>query len=245
MVRTPNVRSRARATRRSARAAALALLAFAPTARAGLAQTPDITDTRYRSVLTHVSPLVAGVKWQVIDLNDEVELINHSGMTVTVYGYSQALANVAYDGGPYARILGNGTVQVNENSPAYYLNKSFYADYANVPKSASGAAPPRWVTEAKTGTYTWHDHRIHYTSPAVPLQVKDVHRTTFIFDWYIPIVVGSTRGYLAGKLYWIGEKSFSVPIGAIIALVVVAVGGAAFVIVVRRRRRTRPPREVW
>jgi hypothetical protein len=224
---------------------ALAFLASVAVANATVSQTPDITDTHYSSVLKRVYPLVKGVSWRVIDLNDEIEVINHSHETVTIYAYPQSSANVAYDGGKYAQILGDGTVQVNENSPAYYLNQSFFADFANVPASAGPTAPADWVTLARTGAYTWHDHRIHYTSPATPIQVTDVHRRTLVLAWYIPIEVGSTKGYLYGKLFWNGEKSFSFPIGAIIAFIVVVTGGAALVIVVRRRRGPTPQQEDW
>jgi hypothetical protein len=222
------------------------LLALAPVAHAALSQTPDITDTRYKSVLERWYPHVPGVKWKVIDLNDEIELINHSHEKVTVYAYPVTLKPGAnFSGGPYAEILADGTVAVNENSPAYYLNKTFYETGVSVPSSASATALPDWVTLAKTATFLWHDHRIHYTSPQTPLQVKDVHRTTFIFDWYVPITVGATKGYLYGKLYWLAQKPFSFPIGAIIALIVVVIAGSAFVVVVRRRRGPSAPREAW
>ena len=224
---------------------ALAFLALVPAAYATVSQTPDITDTHYTSRETRVEPVVAGVTWKVIDLNDEIELINRSHETVTVYGYSGA-QGVSYAGGPYARILADGTVQINENSQAYYLNDSFFADYANLPPSATADGRPyAWVTLAKTGEFTWHDHRIHFTGLGTPAVVKDVHRRTLVLSWAVPISVGSSYGALYGKLYWNAEKSFSFPIGAIIAFVVVVLGGAALVIVVRRRRGSTPPREAW
>ena len=226
---------------------AMASLAFVPAAYAAVSQTPDITDTHYTSVLKRVQPVVKGVSLKVIDLNDEIRLINHSHETVTVYGYSASDRNVAYDGGQYARILPDGTVQLNENSPAYYLNQSFYEIGVSVPASATDTAQPDWVTFAKTATLYWHDHRIHYTSPVVPdlIQRRGVDKRQFVFAWYVPIQIGSTRGYLAGQLFWNAEKSFSIPIGAIIAFIVVVMGGAALMIVVRRRRGSTPPREAW
>lgn len=243
--------ARRRARRRLLMLTALVALALAPAAHAALAavsQTPDITDTRYSSVLVSVHPQLAGVKWYVIDRNDELELVNHSRQTVTVYGYSGArsLKNVSYAGGPYARIEPDGTVQVNTNSQAYYLNQSFFANYANVPSTvAASGLPADWLTLAKTGEYIWHDHRIHYTSPSTPPVVTDTHRRTLIFDWYIPFTAGTSDGYLFGQLYWNAEKSFSFPIGAIIAFVVVVIAGAALVIVVRRRRAPSAPGEDW
>jgi hypothetical protein len=231
--------------RRVLPALALALLGLAPAAAATtVSQTPDVTDTRYTSVLLAERPVVAGLRWHVIDRNDEIEVVNHSREKVTVFAYSQEQRNVAYDGGPYAEILADGTVRLNQDSPAYYLNQSFFGTGA-VPASASASAPPDWVTVARNGTYIWHDHRIHYLAPGVPKIVTDVHRRTLVRTWYVPIEVGSTKGYLYGKLYWNAEKSFSFPIGAIIALIVVVIGGAALVIIVRRRRAAGPPREAW
>jgi len=233
--------------RRLLPAVALALLALAPAAHAAVSQTPDVTDTRYSTLLRAEHPVVAGVIWRVIDRNDEIELINHSHETVTVFGYPQEQRNVAYDGGPYAQILANGTVQVNTTSQAYYLNQSFLGNYADVPASASSRGyPVHWLTLAHNATYIWHDHRIHWLGLERPRIVTDVHRRTLVFDWYVPVQVGATKGYLYGQLYWNAEKAFSFPIGAIIALIVVVIGGAALVIVVRRRRGGGgPPREAW
>ena len=234
--------------RRLLSAVALAFLANVAIANATVSQTPDITDTHYSSILKRVDPVVEGVSWKVIDLNDEIELINHSHQTVVVYAYATSPPlGPNYSGGEYARILPDGTVQLNENSPAYYLNQSFYVGGVVVPPSASATAPADWVTFAKTGTLYWHDHRIHYTSPIVPpfVQKRGVQHRQLVFDWYVPIQVGSTKGYLYGKLFWDAEKSFSFPIGAIIAFIVVVIVGAALVIVVRRRRGGAPPREAW
>jgi hypothetical protein len=81
--------------------------------------------------------------------------------------------------------------------------------------------------------------------------VKDVHKTTLVFDWKVPIEVGAVRGDLFGKLVWIGKKPFSFPIGAIIAFVVILIASVAFVVAVRRRRlaeggsSAKPQREAW
>ena len=152
---------------------------------------------------------------------------------MTVYGYERD---------EYLRIYPDGAVQLNENSPAYYLNQSFFAGGVKPPPNATATATPDWVTVSKTATFIWHDHRIHWYAPGVPYTVKDVRRTQLIFHWRVPIEVGTVRGELYGKLVWIGEKPFAFPIGAIIAFLVVVVAGGLFVVVVRRRRAAaRPP----
>jgi hypothetical protein len=119
------------------------------------------------------------------------------------------------------------------------------------PANATSTAPADWVTVAKTGAFTWHDHRIHFFSTAVPYEVHNVDKTTLVFPWTVPFQVGATPGTLYGKLVWIGEKPFTVPIGAIIAFVVILIASVLFVLVVRRRRAedtgapARPSREAW
>jgi hypothetical protein len=219
------------------RIAAIAVLALLGAPAAAGAETVsqtvkgviDATNVHLRSTLLRVVPVVSGVSWFVRDLNDEIELINHSDKVVTAFGYS---------GEPYLKILPSGSVELNENSPAYYLNQSFFAAGVTVPAHATSTATPDWVTVAKTGTFLWHDHRIHLYYPGVPRQVTNLDRTTFIQSWTVPIEVGTTKGALYGKLVWIGEKPFAFPTGAIIAFVILVLASVVLVVVVRRRRAT-------
>jgi hypothetical protein len=202
----------------------------------------------YRSNITQVLPGVPGLHLEVLEFADRLALRNETGKTVIVYGYQ---------GEPYARVLANGAVEVNENSPAYYLNQNFYGD-VNVPSSASPTAKPRWTLVDRTGQFEWHDHRIHYMSPAVPAQVKDKGKRTKIFDWKVPLAVGSKPGAVDGELFWVPEQGTKTPVAAIVALIVIVLGALAIVLVVRRRRRTgggappgsgeepqKPARESW
>lgn len=218
--------------RRIAVLACLALLsapgaALATTIPQTVASAPAATNIHLRSTLLSVSPHVAGVTWKVLDYNDEILLTNRSRQQVTVYGYT---------GEPYARILAGGTVELNENSPAYYYNQTFYAAGVKVPANATSTATPDWVTVAKTGTFMWHDHRIHWFSAATPYPVKNVDKTTLVFHWKVPIEIGTVKGDLYGVLYWIGEKPFAFPTGAIVAFIAIVLAGGALVAVVRRRR---------
>jgi hypothetical protein len=183
----------------------------------------------YRSNITAIAPGVPGLSLEVLEFADRLVLRNHTGKTVTVYGYQ---------GEPYARVLANGTVQLNTSSPAYYLNQNFYGD-VNVPSSASPTATPHWSVIDRTGQLEWHDHRIHWMSPVLPPQVKDKGKRTKIFNWQVPISVGATPAKVNGQLFWVPEEGTKTPLGAIVALVAIALAGLAFVLVVRRRRRGR------
>ena len=179
----------------------------------------------YRSNITSVTPDVRGLNLEVLEFADRLILTNHTGKTVTVYGY---------EGEPYARVLADGTVEVNIDAPAYYLNQSFYAQ-VSVPASASSSAPPRWVVADRTGQFEWHDHRIHWMSPIPPARVRDKSRRTLIFDWQVPIQVGAQKGEVNGQLFWTPESSHA-PTVVIVLGVAIVLLGLLFVLYVRRRR---------
>jgi hypothetical protein len=185
----------------------------------------------YRSNITRVAPKVPGLSLEVLEFADRLVLRNHTGATVTVYGYQ---------GEPYARVMADGTVQVNTRSPAYYLNQSFYGD-VNVPSSASPTAKPVWTVIDRAGALEWHDHRIHWMSPVPPPQVKDRGKRTKVFDWQVPIRVGARKGAVYGELLWVPEPGTKTPLAAILALVAVVLAGLALVLLVRKRRQRGGP----
>jgi hypothetical protein len=163
---------------------------------------------------------------QVLNYDDRLQLINRSGKTVVVGGY---------DGEPYIRLLADGSVAVNRNSPALYLNEDRYGD-VSVPPSARKDAAPVWKEISRTGRYEWHDHRIHYMAKGTPPQVKDRNERTKIFAWRVPIQVGDRPVQLRGDLFW-QPQGGGLPRGALLGLAALVFGGIAFVEVVRRRRR--------
>jgi len=179
----------------------------------------------YRSTITAVTPRVPGLSVEVLEFADRLLLRNHTGRTITIYGY---------EGEPYARVLANGTAEQNARAPATYLNTNFYADVV-VPSIATSTATPRWEVVDRTGEFEWHDHRIHWMSPVPPAQVKDKSRRTLIFDWRVPIAVGASRGAIAGQLFWTPERS-KAPLAVIVIGAVIVIAGLLFVVFVRRRR---------
>jgi hypothetical protein len=206
-----------------------------PSAESGNPINDQGSSYHYRSEITSVTPNVPGLSLEVLEFADRLVLTNHTGKTVTVYGYS---------GEPYARVQPDGTTEQNVRSPAVYLNTNFYAN-VTVPPSASASDPPKWVVVDRTGQFEWHDHRIHWMSPVTPPQVTDKSKRTKIFDWSVPISVGVQKGVVDGQLFWVPESS-KAPTAAIVALIVIVAAAFAFVFFVRRRRKSRPPaREVW
>ncbi|MEA2284047.1 MAG: hypothetical protein QOJ21_90 [Solirubrobacteraceae bacterium] len=199
-----------------------ALLALIP-APAALAHQGN---PNYRSVIRGVTPKVSGVRLQVLNLDDRLELQNTSGRPVVVQGYN---------GEPYARILGDGTVQVNRRSPAYYLNDDRFGN-VKVPAAARAGAAPQWQLVDRAGRFEWHDHRIHWMSKVPPKQVTDTSKRTKVFDWRVPLQVGSARGAVAGTLFWQPKPGGGPPVAAFAGLGAIALLGLGAVLVVRRRR---------
>ena len=166
----------------------------------------------------------------MLGYDNQYELINKTGKPVTVLGYQ---------GEPYALILPNGNVELNQRSPATYLNEDRFGT-TPVPASANPKAPPVWKIQDKTGRFSWHDHRMHFMSKGVPNQVKDKHAKTKVFDYHIPMLVGGKRVVLNGTLFWRGTpKGF--PVAAAVSLVAVAALALAGIALVRRRRREPQP----
>jgi len=208
-------------------------------------------DARYRSIVRGVEPAVSGLRVQVLNYDDRFELDNRTGETVTIYGYNRE---------PYARVDADGTVSVNRNSTAYYLNDE---RYANVPVPEAVREHPRaapdWEVQDRTGRFEWHDHRMHWmVSGQVAPQVRDQSVRTKVFDYAVPIAVGGRRAAIAGTLWWVGEQGgSSFPIAAVVAFALVVLALGAAVAIVRRRRgggpgagdrderEPSPAREAW
>jgi hypothetical protein len=198
-----------------------------PTLESGNPINDQGSNYNYRSYVTGVAPNVPGVNLQVLEFADRLILTNHSGKTVTVLGYQ---------GEPYGRVLADGTVQLNTSSPAYYLNQNFYGD-VNVPPSATATTTPHWTVVDRTGRLEWHDHRIHWMSPALPLQVKNKAKRTKIFNWQVPLQVGARKATVDGVLFWTPAHT-NAPAAVIPVLVAIVVLGLLLVLFLRRRRRS-------
>lgn len=211
-------------------------------------------DPHYRSVVAAIAPPTDGLSAQVLDHDDALLVVNKSDRDVTI---------LDLDGKPYARLLADGTVEVNahssmatgENAPpsssterdsadaALYASTTLLAhgdeehgaDHAPAP---SAALPAAWVTIDKTGRYEWHDPRINYRAHPVPPQVTDQSKETKVKDWRVPLLVAGVPGAIEGTLTWVGEPGAgsSFPTAAVVSIVVLALLAVGAVALVRRRR---------
>jgi len=213
-------------------AAAAALLVGAPVALA------HEGSPNFLSQINEVTPAAPGVDVEVLNRDDRLLLRNDGDGTVLIEGY---------DGEPYARIEPDGTVSVNRDSKAYYINEERDGEVA-VPDGVDGKGEPRWEEVSKTGRFEWHDHRMHWMSEGDPEQVKDKDVRTKIYDWKVPIEVDGRAGAIAGTLFWTPVPSSGPPLPLIIAFLVLVIPLAIAVVVVRRRRSRAAPApasEAW
>lgn len=198
----------------------LALL-FAQTAAAHQGN-PD-----YRSEILAIAPerASAGIEAEVQNFDDGVILRNDSGKSVLVKGY---------DGEPYVRISPDGLVEVNLNSPSFYLNQDRFAE-VEIPARADPDRAPDWKEVDRSGQFAWHDHRSHYMGRGVPPQVADESVRTKVFDYSIPISVNGAPAHMRGTLDWVGSDS-GFPLTPFIAVGLLALFGVGWLLVRRGRK---------
>ena len=210
-------------------AAAAALLIGAPVALA------HEGSPNFLSQINQVTP-AAGVDVEVLNRDDRLLLRNTGTGTVIIEGY---------DGEPYARIEPDGTVSVNTDSKAYYINEERDGK-VEVPEGVDGKGEPRWEQVSRTGRFEWHDHRMHWMSESDPEMVTDKDVRTKIYDWEVPIEVDGRAGAIGGTLFWTPLPSGGSPLPLIIGFAALVIPlGIAVVIVRRRRRAAAPASEAW
>ncbi len=211
---------------------ALAVLAAPALAHKG---NPD-----FESVITGTTGLPSGADVAVINRDDSLSLVNRSAQTVVVLGYESE---------PYARIAPDGTVSVNENSTATYLNEDRFGK-VSVPDGIDSSSPVKWKTLDRTGRFVWHDHRIHWMAAGRPPQVTDPQVRTKVFDWKVTLRADGQPATINGALSWTPQDDGGAPVGAIVGFAALLLGSVALVVVVRRRRSApgadaTPPKESW
>ncbi len=203
---------------------------FAVAMAALVVATPAATahegDPNYLSTINRVTPELDGVTVEVLNRDDRLVLRNRSGEDVIVRGYEDE---------PYAEIRADGTVLVNLDSRAHYLNEERFGG-AEPPADADSKGEPRWDELDRSGRFEWHDHRMHWMSEEPPEQVRDVTERRKIYDWSVPLEVGGRQGAIAGTLFWTPQDAGGPPTAAIVVgagLLALTVAG---VVAVRRRR---------
>lgn len=173
-------------------AAALALVVL--TASPALADPAE--PTNYQSTVLRLTPSTNVAVFAVVGGDSFLEVTVSPGHAIEVPGYFEE---------PYIRIDADGSVWLNEDSPAYYINLDRYGQ-ADIPDGVDGEGEPRWLRVASGGTYAWHDHRSHWMSPDLPPVVSGDDRQV-VFPWEIPVVIDGQQAVIQGELVWIPSES--------------------------------------
>jgi hypothetical protein len=222
-------------------AALAALLAISALATPTIA---SAADAGVVSQLRGTRPAVSGLELEVSGGDRFLRMRNETGKQVIVMGYEDE---------PYLRFLPNEIVEENTRSPSKYANEDRYA-LTPLPPQANSDAPPKWKPVSKDGSYRWFDHRIHSMEKGTPPQVKDKDVRTKIFDWRVPMTIGTAQVNALGTLEWVPEESSSSSTGLIVGLAAAgAIALAALAFLLGRRRgqtTTKAPRpktadEAW
>lgn len=212
------------------RAVGLALLAMVLTAGPAAADPPG--PTNYDAEVVGLEPAVDGVEAAVLGGDSFLQLTVAAGHEVVVRGY---------DGEElYLRFDPTGEVYENHRSRTYHQNQARYSvSDSAIPSDTGAGVPPDWVLVSTTGSYAWHDHRIHWMSPstlpfradggdeAVPVDPSlDEPQPTTVWAEPIPILVDGERIGIVGELTYLPDASPVLPLlAAVVALaVVVALG---------------------
>jgi hypothetical protein len=125
-----------------------------------------------------------------VDGDQRLWLRARQGLTVVVLGFQ---------GEPYLRFSPAG-VDVNESSPAYYLNRT---RPRAVPAGLDAFAPPRWHRLGPGQTYSWHEDRLHALAASARRPGSD-----FAGSWMIPVRIEGRRTQLAGSLLYSADPSW-------------------------------------
>lgn len=177
----------------------------------------EVAGSDFDGRVVSVTPDIPGVRVRILQFGDELELVNETGIEVTVPGYSDE---------PYLRIGPDG-VWRNAHSPATYINRDRYGR-VELPDSASPDAEPEWVQMSTEPHYLWHDHRTHWMSERIlPPQVAAApDREHTVSEWTVPLRHGQTPVEVAGVLTWSPPPSPWViwPLYAALAVAALAAG---------------------
>jgi len=149
--------------------------------------------TDYRTEIVSVTPAVPGIEVAIIGGDAFIE-IDAGGHEVTIPGY---------EGEPYLRFDGDGTVTENVVSPAHFFNLDRYSQ-TRLPPEADATAAPVWEVVDTDGRFAWHDHRTHWMQEEPPLGLGPGDQ---ILDSVIPITVDGMPVEIAVVSVWMAPPS--------------------------------------
>jgi hypothetical protein len=144
-----------------------------------------------RSEVTAITPASEGVSAEVVGGDSFLRLRVEPGREVVVFGYADE---------PYLRVGTDGTVEVNDRSPARWLNEDRLAA-VDLPTDVDPQAPPAWRVVGHSGEAAWHDHRIHRMAPGRPDPPVQEWRVRLTVDGR-PVAIEGRYAYVPPAPAW-------------------------------------------
>jgi hypothetical protein len=138
-----------------------------------------------RSQVTAVTPETDGITAEVVGGDSFLRIRVERGREVVVIGYADE---------PYLRVGVDGTVEVNDRSPARWLNDDRLAA-VDLPAGVDPQAPPDWRVIGRDGEAAWHDHRIHRMAPGRP--------DPPVQEWRVPLTVDGRPVTIEGRYAYV------------------------------------------
>ncbi len=133
--------------------------------------------TSYRTTVGGIDSPMDGLTVRTVEGGARLELVNDTGRSIEVLGYS---------GEPYLELRPDGVYQ-NTSSPATYVNQTLAGD-TPVPATADVTMPPTWQKVSSGTTIRWHDQRTHWLGTARPPQaVADPDHEHRLREWAVPL----------------------------------------------------------
>ena len=141
------------------------------------------------SIVESLSPANAAVRFDIVAGDAFLRVRVERGHVFVMPGY--------YDE-PFLRVTRDGTVSVNEASETFRISGSRYGTTSMGEVAVATPGQPTWVVVSNDGTYLWHDHRVHWMSPAKPTAIDD---RGLVQQWSLPFSIDGVKSVASGSLY--------------------------------------------
>ena len=159
------------------------------------------------AIIESVTPDLTGASISIAAGDSFIVLDVQSGHTAEVHGYSDE---------PYLRVLADGTVEQNGNSPAVLLNRTRLADVGGATLDPTLA--PDWSVIGGGGEVAWHDHRIHWMEKSTPPTLDEKGT---VQNWSVTIYIDGQPIEVAGRLVLLEQPTWMWWLVALLAVALV------------------------
>lgn len=166
--------------------------------------------TDFENEVLEVTPPTERVDFSIVGGDAFLRVEVTPGTEVVVMGYF---------GEPYLRILADGTVEENANSPSVALSLNRYGKAVEYDRADADLAP-EWVEVGEGGAWSWHDHRMHWMSRTPP--PGRVAGDVVYDEVTVPVVIDGSDTVVRISLTWLERPNPTwAAVGAVLGVILV------------------------